>query len=172
LANWTATELELIVLLEPALVTTSVPFSTVVRPIHGAAAPWNETASPKSCSVPPGDDTVTCAAAQLTVVHEIEVVPDDAPAGTMTVSGFAVIWPAGLAAQAVPTLRAKSSVCNRRSATVREVQRFLIARISEGFSARQRHSYAQAGSTMPIWQIGSGNLPNFYNLRIVSDGLR
>jgi hypothetical protein len=34
---------------------------------------------------------VTCAAAQLTVVHEIRVDPDDAPAGMMTVSGFAVI---------------------------------------------------------------------------------
>jgi hypothetical protein len=37
----------------------------------------------------------------LTVVHEIEVVPDDAPAGTMTTSGFAVIRPEGVAAHAV-----------------------------------------------------------------------
>jgi hypothetical protein len=41
---------------------------------------------------------VTCAAAQLAVVHEIKVDPEDAPGGMMTVSGFAVICPERVAA--------------------------------------------------------------------------
>jgi len=63
----------------------------VLKPIHGATEFWNEAASPQRCSAPPAAVTATCAAAELRVDHELEVDPDDEPAGMTTTSGFAVI---------------------------------------------------------------------------------